>query len=207
MRSIDDAWRWYEAVKKLVGWIDRMAKRYWSEDVEGLTLRDTLHNVNVFRHVDSVAIQDLARRVSEDLDDLAVLLLFSVFEATVRERTLEEMERELETPLRHLVLKKAIADARDTIEHGSFGRITDSYKELNSNARTLVDQVRHYRNWVAHGRRNVVKNHVDPETALFRLKRFLELLDAEATAAATGSLADPAIRASGGSPSAPLQDA
>jgi len=53
---------------------------------------------------DSATIRDLAKRVTEDLDDLAVLLLFSVFEATVQERTLEEMDRELEKPPRHLVL-------------------------------------------------------------------------------------------------------
>jgi len=170
IRSLDDARRWYEAVKKLVGMMDRMARRYWSEEVEEQTLRETLHNDNVFRDIESATIQDLARLVSEDLDDLAVLLLFSVFEATVRERTLAEMDRELETPPRHLVLKKAIADAKDTIEHGSFGRLTESYKDLDPNIRTMVDQVRQYRNWVAHGRRGVVKNNVDPEAAISRLE-------------------------------------
>jgi hypothetical protein len=33
IRSLDDAWRWYEAVKKLVGMMDRMGRRYWSEAV------------------------------------------------------------------------------------------------------------------------------------------------------------------------------
>ena len=182
IRSLDDAWRWYLAVKKLVGMMDRMGKRYWSEAVEGQTLKETLHNDNVFREVEAATIQDLAKRVIEDLDDLAVLLLFSVFEANVRQRTLEEMDRELETPPRHLVLKKAVYDARDTIEHGSFGLLTESYKELSPDAKTLVDQVRHYRNWVAHGRRGPVANNVDPDSALTRLVQFLDLLDADAMA-------------------------
>jgi hypothetical protein len=118
------------------------------------------------------------------LDDLAVLLLFSVFEARVRDRTLEEMDREMEKPPRHLVLRKAVGDARDTVEHGSFGRLTESYKELDPNVRTMVDQVRNYRNWVAHGRRGPVDNNVDPDSALKRLMQFLMLLDADAVAIA-----------------------
>jgi hypothetical protein len=110
-----------------------------------------------------------------------VLLLFSVF-ARVRERTLEEMDREMEKPPHHLVLRNAVRDARDTVEHGSFGRLTESYKELDPNVRTMVDQVPHYRNWVAHGRRGAVNNNVDPDSALERLMQFLMLLDADAVA-------------------------
>jgi hypothetical protein len=188
IRSLDDAWRWYEAVKKLVGMMDRMAKRYWSEEVDQKTLRETLHNDNVFRGIDGATIQDLAKRVREDLDDLAVLLLFSVFESSVRGRTLEEMDREMEKPPRHLVLRKAVGDARDTVEHGSFGRVSESYKELDPNLSTLVDQVRHYWNWVAHGRRGPVANNVDPDSALKRLEQFLILLDADAATVAAATL-------------------
>ena len=132
-------------------------------------MKEALHNDTVFREIEAATIQDLTQRVVEDLDDLAVLLLFSVFEANVRERTLEEIDREMEKPPRHLVLKKAVDDARDTIEHGSFGRLTESYKELSPDVKTLVDQVRHYRNWVAHGRRGPVANNVDPDSTRTRL--------------------------------------
>jgi hypothetical protein len=204
IRSLEDAWSWYEAVQKLVGMMDRMARRYWSEDLEGQTLKETLHKDRVFRHIESPAIQDLAKRVLEDLDDLAVLLLFSVFEATVRERTLEEMDRELEKPPRHLVLKKAIDDAKDSIGHGSFGRLTESYKDLDPDTRTLVDQVRHYRNWVAHGRRGLVKNNVDPEAAIKRLEKFLKLLDADSATAAVSVLIEPIAPPPDGSQEIPL---
>ena len=190
IRSLEDAWRWYEAVSDLVGMMDRVARRYLSPEKGKQTLEETLHRDDKFRH-DSATIRDLAKRVTEDLDDLAVLLLFSVFEATVRERTLEEMDRELEKPPRHLVLKKAVGDAKDTIEHGSFGRLTESYKALDPNLRTMVDQVRHYRNWVAHGRRGSVKNNVDPKAAITRLEQFLKLLDADSALAAASLLVDP----------------
>jgi len=137
---------------------------------------------------------------------MAVLLLFSVFEATVRERTLEEMDRELEKPPRHLVLKKAIDDAKDKIGHGSFGRLTESYKDLDPDTRTLVDQVRHYRNWVAHGRRGPVRNNVDPEAAIMRLERFLTLLDAESATAAASVLIDPVAPPPDDSHKLPLGD-
>ncbi len=192
IRALEDAWRWYEAVQKLVGWMDRMGRRYWAEEVGEKTLRETLHMDNVFRDVESATIQDLAKQVSEDLDYLAVLLLFSVFEAAVRERTIEEVDRELETLPRHLVLKKAVEDAKDTINNGSFGRLTESFKDLDPDTRTLVDQVRHYRNWVAHGLRGMVKNNVDPDSAIKRLKKFLDLLDTESAAQAAASLIEPA---------------
>jgi hypothetical protein len=189
IRSLEDAWRWYEAVSDLVGMMDRVARRYFLPELGKQTLEETLHRDDKLH--DSATIRDLAKRVTEDLDDLAVLLLFSVFEATVRERTLEEMDRELEKPPRHLVLKKAVGDAKDTIEHGSFGRLTESYKALDPDLRTMVDQVRHYRNWVAHGRRGSVKNNVDPKAAITRLEQFLKLLDADSAGAAAFLLVDP----------------
>jgi len=96
IRSLEDARRWCEAVSNLVGMMDRVARRYLREELGKQTLEETLHRDDKIRS--AATIRDLAKRVTEDLDDLAVLLLFSVFEATVRERTLEEMDRELEKP-------------------------------------------------------------------------------------------------------------
>ena len=84
IRSLEDAWRWYEAVSKLVGMMDRVARRYFLPKLGKQTLEETLHRDDKFRTIESATIRDLAKRVTEDLDDLAVLLLFSVFEATVR---------------------------------------------------------------------------------------------------------------------------
>jgi hypothetical protein len=204
IRSLEDAWRWYEAVSAIVGMMDRVATRYFLPELGKRTLEDTLHRDD--KLLESATIRDLARRVTEDLDDLAVLLLFSVFEATVRDRTLEEMDRELEKPPRHLVLKKAVSDAKDTIEHGSFGRLTESYKALDPDLRTMVDQVRHYRNWVAHGRRGAVKNNVDPKGARARLELFLKLLDSNSAVAAASLLVDPIAQPADSSHPGPIVD-
>ena len=43
IRSLEDAWRWYEAVSDLVGMMDRVARRYLSEELGKQTLEETLH--------------------------------------------------------------------------------------------------------------------------------------------------------------------
>ena len=106
------------------------------------TLEETLHKDNAFKEFEASEIRTLPRSVKDHLDDLAVLLVFSVFESTVRDRTLNEMKRELPVAPRHPALQKALADARDAIERGSFVRIIETYKSLDPNLKTLVDQVR-----------------------------------------------------------------
>jgi hypothetical protein len=183
IRSLRDAWAWYEAVKVLIRMMDRLARRYWGEEVGKKTLAETLHKDDVLREYESETIRELVSSVTNDLDDLVVLLLFSVFESIVRDRTLEEMEQELREPPRHPALVKALVDAKDAIEHGSFGRVVETYRSLDPNLKTLVDQVRKYRNWVAHGRRGDPENNVEPSDALRRLEVFLQLLDATAAEA------------------------
>jgi uncharacterized protein YutE (UPF0331/DUF86 family) len=70
-----------------------------------------------------------------------------------------------------------MATLNDTIEHGSFYRVLEAYKILDPNLIEEVNQVRRYRNWVAHGRRGVPPDNVGPEAAYDRLGRFLERLE------------------------------
>jgi hypothetical protein len=60
--------------------------------------------------------------------------------------------------------------------HGSFYKVTEAYKALDPDLIEQVNQVRKYRNWVAHGRRGEPQNAVDPKTAYARLNRFLDRL-------------------------------
>jgi len=62
------------------------------------------------------------------------------------------------------------------IEHGSFYRVLETFKGNGAELVEEVNQVRRYRNWVAHGRRTAKPHAVDPETAFNRLKAFLETL-------------------------------
>jgi hypothetical protein len=113
--------------------------------------------------------------VLNDLDDLCVLLLFSVFEMTVRERALSDIAREL-PELHHPILMQAVMNVNETIENGSFYRVLDAFKSLDSSLVEEVNQVRRYRNWVAHGRRGIQPDNVSPAIAYDRLGRFLQRL-------------------------------
>jgi hypothetical protein len=75
-------------------------------------------------------------------------------------------------------IKRALEEMKEGIEHGSFFKVLEPYKELNANLIEEVNQVRRYRNWVAHGRRTVQPAAVNPTTAYDRLSRFLEHLGA-----------------------------
>jgi hypothetical protein len=106
-----------------------------------------------------------------------MLLLFSVFEATIRERVLAEVEAEL-PPLRHVAIKRALVEMKEGIEHGRFFKVLEPYKDFDANLIEEVNQVRRYRNWVAHGRRTEQPAVVNPTTAYDRLQRFLDHLGA-----------------------------
>ncbi len=178
IRTLEDAQAWHQAVKKLAQLMKRLADRHWSESQAGLTLGETIFRDDKLRTVEESELQDLAERVLQDLDDLAVLLIFSVFEAGVRDRAAAELEQLALNIPQHPILDKALNDVRERIEHGSFGRLTEDYGTSDADLRTQVNQVRHYRNWVAHGRRGHPTNSITPMDALARLQRFLRLLEA-----------------------------
>ena len=68
---------------------------------------------------------------------------------------------------------------KESIEHGSFFNVLEPYKGIDPSLVEEVNQVRRYRNWVAHGRRTDQPAAVNPSTAYDRLKRFLAHLGAQ----------------------------
>jgi hypothetical protein len=171
--SLTDAWNWYNEARALARTMERLGAKHWHD----LPWDGDLGRDNHLNELTSAQILDGSKTVLADLDDLCVLLLFSVFEATIRERVLAEVDAEL-PPLRHVAIKRALDEMRDGIEHGSFFRVLEPYKALDANLTEEVNQVRKYRNWVAHGRRTEQPAVVNPTTAYDRLKRFLEHLEA-----------------------------
>ncbi len=174
--SLDDAWLWYESVKTLTEDMTRLASHFWDKDpwVEALRLD------NRFRHIESSDIERRAKTVKGDLDDLGVLLLFSVFEAIVRDQAKIDVRQSLSQPL-HPAVDHAINNLIWEIESGSFGKVTDAFKGMDADLIEEVNQVRRYRNWVSHGRRGPQPPIVTPSSAYDRLNRFLERM-AEAAA-------------------------
>jgi hypothetical protein len=169
--SLADAWRWYEAVRLLARTMVRLGEKHWNN----LPWDGDLGRDNHLKDLNSVDILDGSKTVLDDLDDLCVLLLFSVFEATIRARVLAEVEAEL-PPLHHVAIKRALDEMKEGIEQGSFFKVLEPYKDFDADLIEQVNQVRRYRNWVAHGRRTEQPAAVNPTTAYDRLKRFLDHL-------------------------------
>jgi hypothetical protein len=116
----------------------------------------------------------------EPMDDLAVVVLFSVFESQVRDDLAARMKDEANA-LTDPILKEAAADALQGVEEGSFFlRVLSplkSQRRVPAGLVTEVNQVRDYRYWVAHGSREqeAVVNSVTPRVACERLKEFLAI--------------------------------
>jgi hypothetical protein len=86
--SLDDAWAWYHCVRTLARDMDRLGERFWNRE----EWAEVLGRDNRFRSVKPIDLQDSAKTISDDLDDLAVLLMVSVFEAMVRDRARIDVE-------------------------------------------------------------------------------------------------------------------
>jgi hypothetical protein len=170
--SLEDAWRWYESVSTLTEAMQRLGLKHW----DALPWDGPLGQDEHLRHFEASAILDRSDIIFRDVDDLCVLLLFSVFEAIVRARVLNDVQAEL-PEVRHAALQYAIEALKDSIEHGSFFRVLEPYKSIDADLIEEVNQVRRYRNWVAHGRHGSQPDAVDPAKALGRLQRFLRRLD------------------------------
>ncbi|MGC8639806.1 MAG: hypothetical protein ACP5XB_08035 [Isosphaeraceae bacterium] len=117
----------------------------------------------------------MAKVVLDDLDDLAVLVLFSVFEATVRTHAGAEVDREI-AQISHVAVLEAVRDLKEAIANGSFAKVIKAYKGADVDLTERVNQVREFRNWVAHGRRDAPRNNVTPSVAFERLEGYLRLL-------------------------------
>lgn len=173
MTTLDEAWAWYAAVKEGMSSVGHLAK-YWDELPWGENVPWVMRveRDNVLRGLKSAETDAGAQRVLSELDDLAVLVLFSVFESNVRDWAETQIKPEADA-LRHPLLVKAKADVLDLIAEGSFFRILESYKSVaDHDLVEQVNQIRRYRNWVAHGRRTDRKPdaHVGPRQAYDRLK-------------------------------------
>lgn len=194
IQTLDDAWNWYGAVKTLAEDMRKLAGKWDYPELQQVLGRD-----NRLRERTAGDLMDRAEATLEDLDDLAVLLMFSVFEASVRDRAKADVDRET-VSIQHPAVLRAVKDLKDAIENGSFGRVTESYKTMDVDLTEQVNQVRKFRNWAAHGRRGEPENSVRPDAAIERLRRYLARLEEVEKAATTGL---PSVTSEPGTPSEP----
>src|SRR4051812_36493800 len=104
MKTLKEAWKWYNDVKKTLDRMGRIGEeRFWN--AIPWHLPPWLGNRH-FVELTSTDVASAAENAAQHLDDLAIVVLFSVFEANVRGAILEQMR--LEEPQYH---HRAIIDA------------------------------------------------------------------------------------------------
>jgi hypothetical protein len=169
MMTIQDAWRWYETTKRQLKLLSRIGEKYWNDlDWNGPLGRD-----DKLKSLESgVLVEELGFCV-EHLDDFAILVLFSAFESAVREQVLYLIVNERNRLTRPLVVQ-LLDEARQESKRGRILRLLGYFKNQDAGLVEEVNQVRRYRNWVAHGRRTLRPAAVSPAVAYERLKRFLD---------------------------------
>jgi hypothetical protein len=179
MKTLQDAWDWYESASVNLARMKRLGSHHWNDD--------SLQNSSIwmddrFKEIEASDIEAETTEAIRPLNDLGVLVLFSVFEAAVRDH-LEGVIKPMTTGLGHPILRHAADEVLDGIRQGSFtnkvlaplqdqGRISP---ELSSK----IKQVRDYRNWIAHGKREPRQPgiiNLSAQEAFNRLKEFLDLL-------------------------------
>ena len=173
MNTLEDAWEWYKNTRNQLRLVRRLGERYWDD----LPWDKGLGGDRLFQELAGDKARAGADLSLLYLDDLAVVVLFSVFESMVRLRVLAEVEGEA-AGLRHRALKLAAEEMTRRIAEGGFFHVLEPFKDLHADLVEEVHQVRRYRNWVAHGRKGDPQNNVTPETAFARLTRFLNVLSA-----------------------------
>src|SRR5438067_915759 len=181
MKALGEAWNWYKKTKDLLKVVGRLGGEYWDE----LPWDGDIGRDDKLRLLEGVNVKSDADSVLAELDDLAIFVIFSVFEAIVRDHVAREVEAEV-SGLRHPALQRSAKKTLQNIEEGSFyNNVLDLFKRAGNGpesdaANALVEevsQVRRYRNWVAHGRREEKKPFtLAPRDAFDRLMAFLNYI-------------------------------
>lgn len=176
MTDLEEAWQWYTEAKSLLGVMARLGDRYWDNlpwDDQELGLGKD----EKFKSLEGPSLSVSAEFGLKSLDDIAIVVLFSAFEAEVRTRVLVPVEAEGKG-LRHPALRFAAEEAIRGIQRGSFHNVLESLKRIDPDLAEQVRQIRRYRNWVCHGKRGAPPQYRPaPGAAHERLAAFLKLLE------------------------------
>jgi hypothetical protein len=91
MKTLGDAWTWYESTRRNLERMNRLGKKHWSDP--------SLENASIWLDNEFKLLeeQDIVAETEtglKPLDDLAIVVLFSVFEALVRGALVELIKPE-----------------------------------------------------------------------------------------------------------------
>ena len=157
----------------------RLGTHYWNDE----SLKDaSFWQDERFKQLEASDIEAETTKAIQPLNDLGVLVLFSVFEAAVRDHFESEI-KPLTVNIGHPILQQAANEVLEGIKQGSFANNVLSplqdQGEITAPLSDKVKQVRDYRNWVAHGKREPRPQDIINLTAnetFSRLKEFLDTL-------------------------------
>src|SRR5947207_12023102 len=113
MKTLQSAWKWYSESKSQIRLMERLATHHWA----GLPWDGPLGKDEHFRRLEAVEIQSQTQFTLEHLDDIAIVVLFSVFEAIVRDCIRVEVEAEIPM-IHHPSLKFAAQETVEWIDEG-----------------------------------------------------------------------------------------
>jgi hypothetical protein len=105
MKTLKDAWDWYEHARTNLYRMQRLGTHHWDERSAGTSrIRDAtdLWKDENFKQLSSGTIQKETTKALQPLDDLGILVLFSVFESAVRvflETRVSEQANHLTDPI------------------------------------------------------------------------------------------------------------
>jgi hypothetical protein len=179
MKTLQDAWDWFESASINLQRMKRLGNKHWNDE----SLQNaSIWNDEKFKHLEASDIVLETTKAIQPLNDLGVLVLFSGFEAAVRDH-LESVIKPLTATLGHPILQHAGENVLDGIRQGSFANhvltpLQDQGKILPELS-DKVKQVRDYRNWIAHGKRDPRPQNIinlTAKEAFARLNDFLENL-------------------------------
>ena len=124
MKTLADAWEWYNSTRRNLERMNRLARKYWA----ALPWEEELGRDNVFRHLEANIVEGETRGSLGFIDDLAVVVLFSVFEHTVRHHFKCQLDAQLES-ITHPIFRRAAENSIESVEVGSFARLLEPYKD------------------------------------------------------------------------------
>ena len=183
MKTLEDAWQWYKSARNNLIRMKRLGTHHWTDPS---LAQASFWQDDRFKRLEAVDIERQTNLALAPLEDLGVLVLFSVFEAAVRDHLAEAIRPESDS-LVHPILKQAAEDVFDGIRQGSLAnKVLSPLKDqgrISAQLSDKVKQVRDYRNWVAHGKREPRPANIVSLTAhdtFERLKEFLDVLDISA---------------------------
>jgi len=175
--TLVEAYHWYQSTRKTFQRVQRLARRYWDQlPVDLPVCRDPQ-----FVDLQGITMEEDAKYGADQLEDWGIFLLFACFEREFREHVALQVIQDTDS-IKHPVNLKAVNESLRQVEKESLDRVLTSYAVSSINDSNLVlrvQQIREFRNWVAHGRKGSSPCFVEPITAFEVLKELLDVIRIE----------------------------